>query len=140
MKKLVLFLLPLLMIFIAHFILVAENNVTYNADIKSLITAKGCSECHPFTLTYNGLLEQKSELNNGIPLVNPAKPDSSVLIWRIEGKTLSGSPLIRMPQGGPYYSEEEINIFRTWITQGALEDIVVDVEESTWSEIKMKFK
>jgi len=140
MKKAVLGVLLLLMIFIAHFVLVAENNVTYNADIKPLITAKGCSDCHTFTLSYNSLLEEKSALNDGIPLVNTAKPDSSVLIWRIEGKTSSGSPLVKMPQGGSYYSEEEINIFKAWITQGALEDIVVDVEESTWSEIKLKFK
>ena len=137
MKKAVLFVLLLLMIFISHFMLMAENNVTYNPDIKPLVTAKGCSDCHGFTNSYNNLIEQKI---NGIPLVNPAKPDSSVLIWRIEGKTPSGSPLVRMPQGGPYYSEEEINIFKTWIAQGALENIVVEVEESTWSEIKLKFK
>ena len=137
MKKAVLGVLLLLMIFIAHFVLVAENNVTYNADIKPLITAKGCSDCHTFTYSYNNLMKEQI---NGIPLVNTAKPDSSVLIWRIEGKTSSGSPLIRMPQGGPYYSEEDINIFKTWIIQSALEDIVVDVEESTWSEIKLKFK
>lgn len=138
MKSTGLIVLLCLMIFIAHFTLNAADNVSYNNDIKQLISAKNCSNCHFFMGSYKDIIAQKI---NGIPLVNIAKPDSSVLIWRIEGKTPSG-PLYRMPDGGPYYSEEEINLFKTWIAQGALEDIAVDVETTTrtWSEIKLKFK
>ena len=121
-----------------YFIIKAENNVSYKTDIKQLISNKDCVNCHSFMGSYNDIIAKKI---NAIPLVNVANPDSSVLIWRIEGKTPSGS-LYRMPDGGPYYSEEEINLFKAWIAQGALEDIVVDVEEPThtWSEIKSKFK
>ena len=138
MKKSIVIVFLFFMIFIAHSVLEAENTVSYDTEIKQLINTKGCNNCHTFTTSYINLLEKKI---NGIPLVNIAKPDSSVLIWRIEGKTPSGSTLSRMPQGGPYLSEEDINLFKTWIVQGALENITVGVEETvTWSDIKTKFK
>ena len=140
MKKTSLITLLFLLAFITHIIIKAEDNVYYKTAIKQLISEKGCEGCHFFTRSYENLLSQKI---NGIPLVNVAKPDSSVLIWKIEGKTQSGDPFLpRMPASGDYFSEEEINIFKTWIAQGALEDIVVDVEKSThtWSGIKLKFK
>ncbi|MFC1529019.1 hypothetical protein ACFL5B_03835 [Candidatus Latescibacterota bacterium] len=138
MKKSSIIVVLFFMTFIAHSVLEAENNVSYTTEIKQLINAKGCIGCHNFTDSYINLLDKKI---NGIPLVNTAKPDSSVLIWRIEGKTPSGSSLSRMPQGGPYFSEEDITLFKTWIAQGALENSTVGVEETAaWSEIKLKFK
>ena len=139
MKRTALITLLFLLAFITHVMIKAEDKVSYNTAIKQLISEKGCEVCHFFTRSYEDLL---SHTINGIPFVNVAKPHSSVLIWRIEGKTPSGDPLLRMPYDGPYYSEEEINIFKAWISQGALEDIVVNVEKATrtWSEIKLKFK
>ena len=138
MKKSIVIVFLFFMIFIAHSVLEAENTVSYDTEIKQLINTKGCNNCHTFTTSYINLLDKKI---NDIPLVTISKPDSSVLIWRIEGKTPSGSPITRMPQGGPYFSEEDINLFKNWITQGALENITVDVKETvTWSEIKLKFK
>jgi len=130
--------LLLLLVFAVHMVFVAERTITYDTDIKPLMDDRGCGSCHSdFAGSYESLLTRKS---NGILLVNTAYPDSSVLIWRIDGETISGDNLIRMPYGGPYYSEEEINLFKTWIAQGAMEDVPVGIESThTWSEIKSKF-
>jgi len=140
MKKAGYLLLLFSVIFIAHALLKAEETITYNADIKPVISSKGCSGCHGFAGTYENLMAAvSSKTVNGVPIVNPAKPDSSVIIWRIEGKLPSGETISRMPPGGSL-PEETITLFRTWIEQGANEDISTGVEKHTWSEIKRKYK
>jgi len=52
--------------------------------------------------------------------VDPGNPDASYLILKLEG-----SPLIvgeRMPLGGPYLSQAEIDVLRQWILDGAQDD------------------
>lgn len=142
MKKAGLLAIMILMMFIAHLILVAQESITYDADIRPVLDENGCSDCHSFVTTYEGLLEKISaeSITEGIPIVNPSKPDSSVIIWRIEGELPSGNPINRMPNGGAQLPQETIELFRTWIEQGANQDILVGIgETSTWSEIKKKY-
>jgi hypothetical protein len=50
--------------------------------------------------------------------VAPGDPDHSYLVQKIEGAaSISGA---RMPFGGPFLAQSEINLVRAWIAQGAL--------------------
>lgn len=53
--------------------------------------------------------------------VEPGDPDNSYLIIKLEGidPRLVGD---RMPQGGPFLSQAEIDVIRRWILDGAVED------------------
>jgi hypothetical protein len=55
---------------------------------------------------------QVPELNR----VEPADPDNSYLIDKLEGTQAVGS---RMPQGGPFLNQETIDLVRDWIANGA---------------------
>ena len=130
------------MIFIAHIIIVAQESIKYDADIRPVLDENGCSGCHSFVTTYEGLLGKISteSTTEGIPIINPSKPDSSVIIWRLGGELPSGNPINRMPQGSAQLPQETIELFRTWIEQGANQDILVGIGETrTWSEIKKKY-
>ncbi|MFC1539255.1 hypothetical protein ACFL6H_07520 [Candidatus Latescibacterota bacterium] len=139
MKKTVLFVsLFIFIIMLSQFLVEAEDSYSYNSDIKALINKKECYECHPWMGTYSFIMNKEFD---DARLVEPGNPDASMLIWRIEGKKQDGSNILKMPQGGPYYTEAEIAIFRAWISQGALEDISTGVEDTrSWMEIKLKFK
>ncbi|MEM8486944.1 MAG: hypothetical protein AAF564_15430 [Bacteroidota bacterium] len=55
-------------------------------------------------------------------LIAPGKPDSSYLVWKIEGNAnIEGQ---RMPRGtgASPLSTTNINVIRTWITDGALDN------------------
>ena len=131
---------------VANVVIWGEEYVTYNADIEPIISSN-CSNCHIWSGTWEGSYENIIEAKSsktvaGIPIVYPSKPDSSVIIWRIEGKLPSGESIVRMPKFSGSLPEETIELFRTWIEQGAFEDTPVAVEDKTitWSEIKRKFK
>ena len=55
----------------------------------------------------------------GTEVVNPGNPDQSPLVDKIEPSPENGQ---RMPQGGPYLSDERINQIRQWIADGANND------------------
>ena len=56
----------------------------------------------------------------GLFLVNPTNPDSSYLVWKLEGNPgISGQ---RMPRGGAALSTSQIDVVRQWITDGALDN------------------
>ncbi len=54
--------------------------------------------------------------------VNPGKPDSSYLVWKIEGR--SGIMGFQMPFGMAPLSQGKIDTIRQWIAEGALNPIV----------------
>lgn len=58
--------------------------------------------------------------SGGVPnllRVDPGDPDDSYLVMKLEGHSdIVGA---RMPLGGPYLSEEQIQLIRTWIEEGA---------------------
>ena len=125
----------------------AEKIYTYNKHI-SPIQVENCYDCHcsiyRFLCNYESMMTYVSEINKktkGIPLVTPGNPDSSVIIWRLEGKLPSGEPIGIMPASRwVKFSKETIQIYRDWIEQGAIETYV-DVDDSrNWGEIKAMFK
>ncbi|MFC1490828.1 hypothetical protein ACFL6K_06425 [Candidatus Latescibacterota bacterium] len=146
MKKVaILVMFMVLVICMSQFMAVAEDTYSYNTNIRTFINDKGCRGCHnDFIGSYAVIMAKTSNWNGTtVSLVSPAQPDSSLIIWMIEGIDINGLPMEdgRMPRGGDYYSEAEILIFRDWITQGALEDIPSSVDDTkSWIEIKSKFK
>ncbi len=142
-KRYVLFgtLVGMVVLFIA---LEAEELLTYNDNIWPIVE-ESCFSCHEknWAHDYETMMAAVSETDNslGVPLVNPANSDSSVIIWRLHGETPSGGYLNRMPRLAPAFEEEKINFIKTWIEQGALKEISVSVDEITpWSEIKRKYR
>ncbi len=132
----------LFLFFISSGLLTAEDTATYIDDIKPVLQEKGCIGCHSYMNTYSDFISQvSSSTQAGIPIVNIASPDSSVILWRLKGEKPDGASIIRMPQGGDALPAATIALIKTWIEQGAPEDTPVDVKEiKAWSEIKKKFK
>jgi hypothetical protein len=60
--------------------------------------------------------------SGGVPAVDrvePGDPENSYLIWKLEGRAgIVGS---RMPLGGPFLSQEQVDLIRDWIEAGAAE-------------------
>jgi mono/diheme cytochrome c family protein len=88
-----------------------------------------CSACHiganaPRGLrldsadnSYAYLVNQAADEVPELMRVNPGNPDDSYIIRKLEGASdIVGG---RMPLGGPYLSEDQIDQVRTWIANGA---------------------
>ena len=103
---------------------------TYS-DISTQIFDKRCS-CHlstpnstPVVLAsdqaYANIVSQPSTQKPQLLRINPGNPDLSYLYLKITKST--GDPDIsgnRMPRNGPpYLSDEEIDVIRQWIADGA---------------------
>ncbi|MBP8725846.1 MAG: hypothetical protein KBF37_04305 [Saprospiraceae bacterium] len=97
----------------------AGDTLSYNNFIKPML-AKGCVQgCHNPShpkldlrppVSYNQLLTDGYHA----PYVDPANPESSLLIRHLRGEELL------MPQGGPAWPSEKIDSVLLWIRQGAL--------------------
>ncbi len=61
-------------------------------------------------LSYHTLFECSGE-----QLVKPGDPDNSVLIRAMAGTSCGN----RMPPNGPYLGTDELDVVRTWISNGA---------------------
>jgi hypothetical protein len=96
----------------------SENPVFFE-DIKPLLD-RNCTGCHAWAKTARSLGEKKSDISQtkGLRIVYPSKPDSSVIIWRLEGMLPSGNPIMLMPKGRKKIDDTAINRIRTWIAQG----------------------
>jgi mono/diheme cytochrome c family protein len=69
---------------------------------------------------YQQLVNAPSARNPGATLVVPGDPDASYLVHKLEGAAdIVGA---RMPLGGPYLTDGQISIIRTWIARGAAND------------------
>ena len=143
MKKTVLVIFVFVAAFFIHAVFGGVEYITYNADIKSILDDH-CKQCHNFAETYTALLAQVSTdtATKGVPIVDPGKPENSVIVWRIEGETNVGTIVTQMPRNNPPLPDETIRLIRDWIEQGAYEDEPVAVEDgtTTWSKIKMIFQ
>lgn len=104
------------------------NSVTL-ASLQQNIFGAICTACHtgsnaPRGLrldseenTYAFLVSRTADEVPELMRVNPGNPDASYLIRKLEGA--SGIVGGRMPLGGPYLSQTQINTVRDWIANGA---------------------
>lgn len=99
------------------------------AQLQQNIFGAICTNCHIGANAPRGLRLDSEENSyaflvnrtaDEIPTlmrVNPGKPDDSYLIKKLEGSAdIVGA---RMPLGGPYLSQEQIDQVRSWIANGA---------------------
>ena len=95
----------------------SEKEVSFEANVKPLIIQYGCPSCHGgtsgLTVTSVPLLLQGGDHG---PAIIPGNADSSILIQKLSSHPPFGD---RMPYGGPYLVEAEVQIFKDWINQGA---------------------
>lgn len=104
-----------------------ELRPTY-ASIQRSIFGAICTACHvgsaaPLGLAldassaYDRLVNAQSVQRSALKRVLPGKPDSSYLVWKIEGRSGIGGG--RMPLGQPPLSAVQIQAIRDWIAAGA---------------------
>ncbi|MFC1551949.1 hypothetical protein ACFL6P_05215 [Candidatus Latescibacterota bacterium] len=165
MKKAVVLVLAIIVIFsISQFIIMAGVKYSYENDIRPLIEAKKCGDCHIYMKMYSRMtrwstgaidlhayMDEDGNITGPIDfdaqknpklIIDTAEPDSSLILWSITGLDLStGVEIPRMPKDGPYYTDGEIQIIKDWISQGAPLDLPVGVEDThSWLEVKKQFK
>ena len=93
--------------------------VDFNRDIRPILT-KSCAACHGGVRKQGGISfvfrdEAMAVGASGRRAIVPGKPGASELIARLE----SDDPEFRMPHHAPPLAAEEIQLFRTWIDEGA---------------------
>ncbi|MCH7886697.1 MAG: T9SS type A sorting domain-containing protein [Candidatus Marinimicrobia bacterium] len=108
------------------------QSLDYETDIQPIFTNNCTSRgCHISGNTFGGLNLQVgtsygeitgASTTNNAPLVIAGSPDTSPLIWKLEGVTNTGGNVFgsRMPFGGPFLSEATIASIRQWISDGAV--------------------
>lgn len=105
-----------------------EPGVTL-AQLQANIFTPRCSGCHSGGGAPHGLRLDSEENSyaflvsrpaEGVPelmRVNPGQPEQSYIVHKLEGTaSIVGG---RMPLGGPFLSQEQINQLRDWIANGA---------------------
>ena len=105
-----------------------EPGVTLT-QLQQTIFGGVCTNCHtganaPRGLrldseenSYQFLVNRAADESPSLMRVNPGKPDDSYLIKKLEGSSdIVGA---RMPLGGPYLSQAQIDQVRSWIANGA---------------------
>ncbi|MDP2042391.1 MAG: DUF1553 domain-containing protein [Algoriphagus sp.] len=104
---------------IGFFFFGPEKEVDYSTEIKPILN-KHCITCHGGVKKNGGfsiLFEEEAFALNesGLPAIVPGSPNSSELIKRLT----HSDPELRMPYQRAKLSEEEIDLLKTWIRQGA---------------------
>ncbi|UCS95681.1 PSD1 and planctomycete cytochrome C domain-containing protein [Echinicola marina] len=123
----------------------AEEKIDFNAEIRPIINNK-CISCHggvkqsgEFSLLFES--EALSATKSGEPAIIPGHAEESEMIKRI----LHEDPEVRMPPEGPPLSQEEVDVLKKWINQGAKwedhwsfippqQPEVPETSESDWSK------
>jgi hypothetical protein len=116
---------------------VNPGEVSFARDIRPLMnrpgkgdpTGRGCKSCHYHTeASHNGIdlsgldlgtlgLLRQGGGSSGRRIVVAGKPAESVILQSLLGRYAYSN---RMPKGGsPYWSDNEIQLVRQWITEGA---------------------
>ncbi len=104
---------------IAFFFFGNEKEVDYSTEIKPILN-KHCITCHGGVKKNGGfsiLFEEEAFAINdsGLPAIVPGSPNSSELIKRLT----HSDPELRMPYQRAALTDEEIDLLKTWISQGA---------------------
>lgn len=96
-------------------------------EIQATIFSPICANCHigagaPQGLrldagnSYALLVNVASNEVPGLMRVSPGNPDASYIVQKLQGTNAVGG---RMPLGGPYLSQDRIDLVRAWIAAGA---------------------
>ena len=106
-----------IVIFVSFGLASVKAQPYYDPDILNLLNVHGCEGCHGgsgqlFVTPYNNIFA--TGLHE--PVVVPFD-SNSVIVKKLKGTAGFGS---RMPQGGPFLSDSEIQVFVQWIMGGAL--------------------
>ncbi len=109
-----------------------SDGVSLADDIQPLLTRYGCTGCHGVNgnsgysvLTHQSIFGPGNEAAvRGMFEVVPGRPDTSYIVWKLEGQGPNGEPITgqRMPQGGAAMDPRDIGLIRTWILDGALDN------------------
>jgi len=96
-----------------------EDPIDFNTQVKPIINKK-CISCHGGVKQQSGFSllfkeEAMAATKSGKPAIIPGNPDDSEFIKRLLAKDTEE----RMPYKHEALSDEEINIFKKWIKQGA---------------------
>ncbi|MBK1856484.1 PSD1 domain-containing protein [Verrucomicrobiaceae bacterium 5K15] len=98
-----------------------ERQVSFNDEIRPIFN-QHCTACHggvkmagDLSLIYRQLALGKGK--SGKPTIVPGHPEQSELMRRIT--TEDPDELMPQPKHGPRLSEEQVDLIRTWIRQGA---------------------
>lgn len=106
-----------------------QNNGVTLASLQQNIFGAICVNCHTGSNAPRGLRLDSEDnayaflVNHAadevpeLMRVNPGNPDASYIIRKLEGA--SGIVGSRMPLGGPYLTQTQINTVRDWIANGA---------------------
>ena len=105
----------------------ANTSISFSADVQPTFN-RSCAKsgCHAGAVLEQGLSLESGKsyaLLFGIPStedptlkrVEPGRSDLSYLIDKLEGTGLGD----RMPLGGPYLPDAEVQLIKDWIDQGA---------------------
>ena len=68
-------------------------------------------------VAYNNVVNVPSRNKAGATLIIPGDPENSYLVQKLEGN--SGITGVRMPLGGPYLTDGQLLVLKTWIQRGA---------------------
>lgn len=108
------------------------DGVSFAADIQPLFALHGCTGCHgsPGNSGFSVLTHASvfgpgfQAVSRGMLEVVAARPDTSYLLWKLEGAGPDGEPISgeRMPRGGGPLGAAELDLIRTWIAEGALDN------------------
>lgn len=94
-------------------------------QLQNDIFTPRCSGCHPPSgggldlragHTYSSTVNVPSSENPSLMRVKPGDPDNSYLYRKLVGSGISGA---RMPAGGPFLTQSELDRVRGWILAGA---------------------
>ncbi|HBQ58414.1 MAG TPA: hypothetical protein DD671_02000, partial [Balneolaceae bacterium] len=118
-----------LFLFVGCFMSV-QAQVDYEEDIQPIFD-QHCTSCHGsnsgVTLSSYDAVMNSVGSQYGTNIVEPGEPDESPLVDKIEPNPENGA---RMPQNASPLSDEEIQLIRTWIAEGANE-MAVSTEQFT---------
>ena len=118
-QKIWIFVASLALLLLVFLVIGREEQVDFSTDVKPILN-KHCISCHGGVKKNGGfsvLFEHEAfaVTDSGIPAIIKGKPNQSELIKRV----LEHDPELRMPYNRPALSQEEIDVLKKWIKQGA---------------------
>ena len=102
------------MLLLAALLCTLEDRVHFGLEVRPIL-ARRCFACHgPDTDGRQAGLALHTS-HDAAEVITPGQPDASELFRRL----ITTNPHERMPEDGPPLPDEEIEVLRRWIEQGA---------------------